>query len=220
MAAKVKKSSGLSEKQKLVLLVSAGSLVLVVGAIWGWYQFTTVPPPNIAATPPEQVDEIVAYMGNARGYGRLPVEQQEKFFMEAFDKYARPGGETRLRFVQAMDRWSSAEREVFNNAQFEITRKKVMEQARQYNSLPPSQRAKFIDQNLAKMEQMRADFAGASRAESIGEPMKKGAPTSSDELMKILVNKTDASERAEAKPYVDAMAERVKQKQQQEQKKG
>jgi len=218
MAAKGKKSSGLSEQQKKLLLVSVGSLVLVVGGIWGWYQFTTVPPPDIASTPPEKVEEIVAFLGNARGYGRLPVDQQEKFFMEAFDKYARPGGETRLRFVQAMDRWSTAEREVFNNAQFEITRKHIMEQARQYNSLPPSQRAKFVEQNLAKMEQLRADFAGASRAESIGEPMKKGAPTTSDELMKILVNKTDATERAEAKPYVDALAERVKQKQQQQKK--
>ena len=143
-------------------------------------------------------------------------------------------------FVQGLQQMSSGEREVLNNGVFEIGREHVMSHAKEYASLPPSQRASYVSKALDQFQDMRSRLSGQKLVgpgggkgngngtgspnnnggdasnpggNDLSEPLKKDLPSSSDEMMKMLVDRTSGRERAEAKPFIDAMATQYKERQ-------
>jgi len=201
-------SGGLSERTKKILLITSLCLLVIVTGWWAYFKFTTISPPDLKALGPADVDTVVDYYGSSRGLIRLPVARQEQYLAAAYQKFGQ--GDDRARYMQALGRMSSGEREMLHSALFEITRVHVMESAREYNNLPASQRGAFIDNAIRKMEGTRGELGGNGQATNLGEPLKAGLPTSSDEIMKVLVTRTNGQERAEAQPFVDKMAERYK----------
>lgn len=204
-----KKSAGLSDDAKKKIAIGAGSVLVIVVGWWAYFQFTTVAPPDLkqpdasAKVAPEKVAE---FLGDARGFGRMNVTKQEDFLLTAYRTYGQ-NPETRARFIQSLHQMSASQREVLNNGVFEIGRKHVMEQAKEFASIPSAgRRSEYIGKAYDKFEKMRAELGGANPGDSLSEPMKQDVPSSSDEMMKVLVDRTDASERSQAKPFVDAMA--------------
>ncbi len=218
---KTKKSFSLSDRTKKMLAIGSGCVVVLVGAWWAYFEFTTVPPPDLK-TPDavSKVEEVVEFMGNERGLGRMSVPRAEAFLLSAYQTYGN-NPEARTRFVRAMNQMSTGEREVLNNAVFEIGRAHVMQSAREYASVAPSQRSRYIDGAYSKFEEMRAGLSGRVPGNgqpgvggpSLSEPLNKDLPKSTDEMMKVLVDKTSARERSEAKPFIDAMAAKHKERQ-------
>jgi len=204
------KKPWLSDRTKNILIGTVAGIVLISGGWWAYLTFSTVrPPPLVAGAPPEKVVEVAAYLGNSRGFGRLPVEQQEQYLVRAYQTYGQEP-EARARYVQAIRRMSSAERAVLDNAVFEITRGHVMEHALEYSSLPPSQREAYIDKAVQQMETMRAQIGSGGATRSLSDPLKSDLPTRTDEVMKLIYAKTSPTERAKALPFIDAMASRYK----------
>lgn len=200
-----KATGGLSDRTKKIAAISLGCVVLAGAGWWGYFRFTTVPAPELAKAAPVQV---VEFFGDARGLARMPVDAREQYLVSTYRQFSQ--GEARQQFIQSMNRMSSSERQVFYDAVFDITHVRVVEMAKEYNSLPMAQRGAYVDQAIQKIEKMREELGGGSRENSVGEPLKADLPTSSDEMMKILVTRTSGQERADAKPFVDRMALRYK----------
>jgi hypothetical protein len=215
-AKKTSKGIVISDRTKKILAISSGGIVLVVGLWWAYFQFTTVPPPDLKAPDAQaNVEGVVQYLGDRRGFGRLSTARQEAFLYTAYEVYGR-SPDSRRRFVRAMNQMSSAEREVLNNGIFEIGRGHVMESAREYASIAPPQRSRYIDGAYSKFEQLRTGLAGENVGGGEGNlsaPLNKDLPDNSDEMMKLLADRTSARERSDAKPFIDAMAAKHKEKQ-------
>jgi hypothetical protein len=214
----------LSPKTRNTLLIGSGSVLVVVLAWWAYLNFTTIAPPNLAAAKAEDAPKVVDFLGSPRGMARMSVDQQEQYLVEAYRKFGQ--GPDREKFVDAMNQMSVGEREILQGAVFQIARKKVVAKAKQYSSLPPAQRAGFIDQQIREFEQFRGEVSGVAsgggggkgggagaggKAPDISQPLKADLPHSSDEMLKVVVSRTTAQERSQAQPYVDAMADRYKQ---------
>jgi len=204
------KKIAFSEKTKKIIIITVAGTALIGGGWWAYMTFSTVPPPPLVAnSPPEKAEEIAAYLGNSRGFGRLPIEQQEQYLVRAYQTFGQDP-EARARYVQALRRMSSDERAVLENAVFDITREHVMEHAREYSSLPTSQREAYLDKAVKQMEFMRAQIGSGGPTRSLSDPLKGALPTRADEVMKMVYTKTNPTERAKAMPFIDAMAARYK----------
>jgi hypothetical protein len=207
---KGKAKAGMSDRTKKTIAVAAGSLALIAGLWWGYFNFTTIAPPDLKAPGVEnRMSEVVHFLGEQRGVGRLTTDQKEQFLLSAYDVYGTKP-ETRAKFIHELNTMSSGERRVLNDAIFDIGHKKVVAQAQEYASLPPAQRPAFLDKALGEFTQLREKVAGQGPADSLSDPLKSVAPTNGDEMMKTIVDRTDGKERSQAKPFVDAMAAKYK----------
>jgi hypothetical protein len=173
-----------------------------------------VAPPNLhAPDAPQKVEEVAQFMGLERGFGRMTTDQQEPYLMQAYTVYGtKATPELRAKFIAQMNQMSSGQREVLNNAIFEIGRKHMMRHAQEYASLPPYQRSQYVTKAITDFDRLRDALSGKSAGDSLTEPLKKDLPSSSDELMKVVVDRTDGKERAQAKPFIDAMATKYQEK--------
>ncbi len=207
---KKSKTSGLSDQAKKRLMIGAGCVVLAVGGWWGYFSFTTIAPPDLNKldTSPAAAEQVVSYYGDPRGLIRLPVERQEQYLTQVYQKFSQ--GEPRARLIQELNQMSSSERETMQAVIFEITRKHVAEMAEGYMNTPFSQRAQYIDKAISNLESVRHELGGGTAANSVAAPLKKGMPIGKDELAKMLVTRTDGPERAKAEPFINAMADRYK----------
>ena len=200
----------LSDKTKTILVATMAGVALIGGGWWAYLTFTTVAPPPLAASaPPETAAEVATYLGDERGFGRLSVDQQEQYLFSAFQTFGRQP-EARTRFNQTLRQMSTAERQVLNDAVFEIGRKHVMKHAEVYANLPPSQRAQYIDKAIQGMETMRTEIGGGGSSGSLSDPLRDSLPTRPEEMMKAIYIKTNPAERAKATPFIEAVGERLK----------
>lgn len=215
MVATIKKNSGLTDRNKKIIAISAGSVFVIAAVWWAFYRFTTVAPPDLKNAPQAagKLEQVVEFLGNERGITRLSGPRQEAYLLEAYQVYGHKNPEARAHFIREMNQMSTSQRQVLNNVIFDIAHRHVMENARQYASLPPSQQRPFLDKAYGDFEKMRAELGGSSPGDSLSEPLRKDLPGSSDEMMKVIVDRTDGKERAEAKPFVDAMAAKYKEQQ-------
>jgi len=123
---------------------------------------------------------------------------------------------------------------VLGGVVFNIARVDVVNQAREYNRTPPARRAAFVDKAIRNFESLRGELSGARLSKApnrstvdagsgqpaarpaapmadLSEPFKEIMPKGSDAMMKTLVGNTSATERAEAKPFIDALGDRYNQ---------
>lgn len=224
------KKGGMSDSAKKKLAIGTGSVAVLVLGVWAWFAFTTIAPPKLDTADSQQV---AAFLGNKRGFKRMPVDRREAFLNSAYQRFSR--GQDRGDFTRSLRQMSSSEKRVFVNAGFDIASKKFMKQAREYNKTPANKRAQALDKIIRNFEGMRRELGGGDRryaggagggggggggvapgggrmidGGSVADPFKGAIPTKSDELMKVLINKTSPKERAEARPLIDDLAERYK----------
>jgi len=197
---------GMSDRTKISLLIGSACAILIGGGWWAYHSLSTVSPPKLDAAPPE---ELVKFLGNERGFARMSIPRREEYMYRAGERYTK--GAARDEFNRALRQMSAHERQVFLDAAFEVGKVRFMEQARDFNQLPQRQQMTFVNTAMQKFTRMQRSMAGYSPSDSMGQPFKQDMPSSSDELTKTLVTRTTATERAEAQPLIDAMAERHKQ---------
>ncbi len=200
------RSRQLSPQVRRALLGAGACVLAVAGGWWAYFTFTTIaPPPVEQATAPE----VVAFLGNPRGFSRMSYDQREQFLTQVFSgKFA--SGPPRAELNEALRQMPSSEREVLMDATVEVAKVRFMEHARKYKSLPRTQQAAYVDNAVRHFSQMQMQLAGTGGADNFGESFKDLAPSTSDEITKAIVSRTSARERAEAQQFVDALAARYK----------
>jgi len=209
---------GLSARSKKIALGVLGAIVVIVGCWWAYYEFTTIPAPDLATA---KSDDVVHFLGSRRGFARLSVDERQGFLVRTVQRFSE--GEAREQFAASLNQMSSGQRQVFIDSVFEVSKVRAMEQARAFKAVSKKsrrQRVDFLDNAICKFERMRQPLkssparAGAGGAAapmpSLGAVFKNDLPKGSDELMKVVVSRTSAKQRAEIKPFVDAVASRYK----------
>ncbi|UCD28489.1 MAG: hypothetical protein JSV03_15630 [Planctomycetota bacterium] len=196
---------GLSDKTKVSLIVLASSVLVIGGGVWAYYTFTTVPPPVLEKS---ESEEIVSFLGNSRGIARMPVNRRYDYLVQTYKRYSR--GSDRDRFVRQLRQMSRGEKQVLLNATFDIARNQVEEHSKQYNKIrSKKEREKYVDNYIRSFDNMRMELGGAGPGTDLGSPFRNDLPQSSDEWVKIAMSRTNARERAQAKPMLEAVAARV-----------
>jgi len=200
--------TGLSDKTKLTLIVLASSALVLGGGIWAYYEFTTMPPPDIESASPQ---EVATFFGSTRGLSRMPVDKRQEYLGKIYMRFSR--GADRDQFHRSLRRMSRSEREVFLDATFDIVRVRVVENAEQYKKIrSKKERTKFIDSALINIQNMQAEIGGGSPMNDLSSPFQKDLPKSTDEWMKIAYSRTNAAERALAKPFLEDVATRIQER--------
>ncbi len=205
----------MSGRTKKTLMAVLASVVIIGGGVWGYYKVTTIPPPDLTVAKSE---DVAAYLGNSRGFARLPVDNRQEFLFRACQRFGE--GEARVEFSRSLHRMPRRAREVFLDAVYDLTRVRIVEHARAFNKTSSRrERVRFVDRAIRNFEGMRRPLSGATvrgmggpgaPAVNLGEPFKNDLPRGSDEFMKVAVAQTTARERAEIKPFVDAVAARYR----------
>ncbi len=211
----------LSNRTKIVLLAGSGSALLVAVGWWAYFTFTTITPPDVATTPPTVVAH---YLGDTRGFARLNYDQREKFLGDMWNQCGQ--GEKRAELAQAFERMSSYEKQVFVDATFDTVKVRFLEQATEYNRLPPNKRDQYIENVLNNLQGQRQALggngaaAGAVAKAGTGAPRAKqdnllkafenSIPNTTDGLAKALTTRTNARQRAKAQPLLDAITTKAK----------
>lgn len=198
----------LSDRTKRIVLVTTGCLVLVVGSWWAYITFTTVPPPPLEASAPQ---EVVKFLGNNRGYGQMRIENREQYLADMYERFNDP--RSREELANAFAQMSSRERQVFVDRSIEVFKVRFMESASEYNRLPSNKRGQFVDNMIRTFESQRRSLAGqggSGGGPNLGESFKSMVPTTTDGMTKLLVSKTNSRQRAKAQPLFDAVAVRYK----------
>jgi len=196
---------GLSERTKKVILISTGSVLIVVGGWWAYMTFTTVPPPALETATP---DQVVSFLGNTRGLGRMPIEQRGQYLADMYTRFSE--GPARQDLNRAFAQMSTREKQEFVDATLDVFQYHFLEQAAEYNRLPGNQKRQFVDQMIQGFESRRRGMAGVGGSDNMGEAFKGMMPTSTDGMMKMMVERTNTRQRAKAQPLVDELAVRYK----------
>lgn len=210
-------AAGLLEgNRKWFVIVPA--CILVMGAGWWAYtELTVVPPPSVQ-TASEQ--EMANYFGNERGFGSMPVAQREQFLLSTWQHYAQAPPERRERFERAFNRMSPAEQKAFTDATFDVMRVNVMKHADEYGRQgSAASKSKYVDRFIDDFEQLRANLTGggtAATGANFATPFERQAPRSSEEIHKMIIERTSPKERARAEPFVNKTIERYRQRQAQQ----
>jgi len=202
---KSRKQAIMSDKTKKTSLVLVLGIAVLAGGFWTYRQLTTLSPPDLNTS---KSDDVTQYLGNVRGFSRLPVARRETYLNQLYQRYS--SGQPRADLNRSLRRMTAGERMVFLNAFAEVGRVQLLRQANEFNKLAPSQRASFVDKAIRDFEGTKGSLNGAGRGDSFGNPFSGDLPTSSDEISKRLVSMTSPSQRAHAKPFVDAVAQRYK----------
>lgn len=208
MASQSKKNArkaGLSEKQKKVIFISTGSVILIAASYWAYMTFTTVPPPSLEKASPQ---EVVEFFGNDRGYGRMSIDQRGQYVAQAYQKFA--DGPNREMLAKAFSEMSSSEKQVFVDRSFDAFKKTFLENAAEYNRLPKNKRDQFVDKMIGTFEGQRQSLAGGGGNDNLGEAFKGFVPNTTDGMTKALVSRTNSRQRAKAQPLFDHVATRYK----------
>lgn len=199
-------SGGMSDRVKKTLIISISSAALIAVGVWAYLTFTTVPPPHLDQA---SVEQVTAFMVNPRGIQRMSIDDRQQYIADALRRFSSPAD--RQQFHRNLARLSSSDRQVLEDATFDIARVRVMQKAREYNSLPPSQQRQFVDSAIREFEGMRSQFSlGGPGGQSLGDAFKGDMPKGNDEWMKYAVVKTSPRERSDAQNFVDALTAREK----------
>lgn len=196
---------GMSERTKMIVLVSAGCVMVAGASYWAFMTFTTVPPPPLETSAPQ---DVVAFLGTPQGYPRMSIEAREKYLSDMYSRYAK--GESRDQLARAFSQMTSREKEVFVNTTFEVFKVRALENANEFSRLPKSKQMQYVDKMISTMESQRQSLGGTGGSDNLGEAFKGMVPTSSDGWTKAIVTRTNARQRAKVQPLFDAVGARYK----------
>lgn len=199
---------GMSNQTKIAVLTILGVVAVALGGFWAFYELTTVRKPDLQTASAEQV---VEFLGDPRGFARLPLNERQTFLSRMFKRYN--DYENRLALNENLATMSSTQSQVLLDAIYEVAHNLVMTAAEEFNNLPPSERGKHLDNTIRRFLVLRGEMSGGGDTrQNIGEPFRKYMPTGSDELGKLIVSRTTPEEREKAQPFIDALAQRYKEK--------
>ncbi len=199
--------SVVSPQTKKALLALGIALGVIGGGYWAYLTFTTLPPPDPGTS---NSDQVVDYLGHRKGFARLSVNRRQAYLGRALERYG--SGEPREQFYHSLRRMSSAQRRVFLDAFFEVTKEQFISEARKYNRLKPKERRQFVNDAIRGMESARGGLvgAGSSAGPDLAEVFQNDAPRGGDELTKRIWKLTNPREREEGRKFADDLSARYK----------
>jgi len=198
------KNQGMSRRTKATLGIAAASLVVIVGSWWAYFKFTTVPPPDLASAQPEDVAE---FLGNDRGYGRLPPSQAEAFLVRTYERFNTYEGRANL--VRSFRQLPPSQQKICIDKTFDVAREITLRCAEEYRDLPKKEKKKYVDQTIHRFQAMQGELGGRGDPNvDFGQVAMPHLPRSSNDMRKLLVTRTTPSQRARAEPFINAIVQR------------
>lgn len=192
----------ISRRTKITLLVTAVSLVVIVGGWWSYFKLTTIPPPELATTTPE---EVVKFLGNSRGYARMPIPKAEAFLARTYERFN--SYEDRSNLVRAFRRLPQSKQKNCVNKTFDVAREITLRSADEYRHLPKKEKAKFVEKTVKRFRAMQGQMGGGGDPNvDFGQAVSPHLPTTSRDMQKLLVTRTTPTQRAKIEPFVNAVA--------------
>jgi len=202
--AKSSGAKGISQRTKVTLLIAVAAVVVIGGGWWAYFKFTTVPPPALATATPENV---VEFLGDTRGYARMPIPQAEAFLVKTYERFNTY--EDRANLVRSFRRMPHSKRQLCVDKTFDVAREITVRSAEEYRQMPKSQRTKFVDQTMHRFRAMRGELGGGGDPNvDLGQAVMPHLPTTSRDVERLVLNRTTPSERAKVEPFVNAIAKR------------
>jgi hypothetical protein len=183
--------------------------VLVMGASWWGYVSVTVMKPVDAAK--ASVEDVANFLGNERGLNQMPVNARRDYLERTWRHYAQASPEQQRQAMQAMERMSQAQREQFAQAVAGVAKEDILKHAREYNrKRSAAEKTEYARAALNELRQTQARLTGGS-SEAPGfntaGTFRGMAPETPQEIQKQILNNSTGSERAQAEPFVNKMAE-------------
>jgi hypothetical protein len=204
---KTSKSSvakGISQRTKVTLLVAAAAVVVIGGGWWAYFKLTTVPPPELATATTE---DVVEFLVDARGYGRLSIPQREVFLVNTYQRFNTY--EDRANLVRSFRRLPRSKQQRVVEKTFDVVRQITLRSAEEYRQMPKREKTKFVDQTMQRFRAMRGELGGGGDPNvDFGPAVMPHLPTTSRDVERLLINRTTPSERAKVEPFVNAIAKR------------
>lgn len=194
----------ISPRTKVTLLIAAVSLVVIVGGWWAYFKLTTAPPPELATATTEDVAE---FLGNSRGYARMPIPQAEKFLVRTYERFNTY--EDRANLVRSFRRLPQTQQKLCVDKTFDVARDITLRSAEEYRRLPKKEKRKFVDKTIRRFRAMQGQLGGGGDPNiDFGQAVTPHLPTTSHDMRKLLVTRTTPSQRAKVEPFVNAVAKR------------
>jgi hypothetical protein len=183
--------------------------ILAMGASWWGYVSVTVMKPVDASK--NTVEDVVKYLGSERGLSQASVQQREAYLQKTWDYYSQASPEQQRQAMQALEQMTQAQREQFAGAVAGVVKERILKDAKKYNAMKSNaEKSQFAQQAYKDLQATRTKLTGGS-AQAPGFDTTKTfrgmAPETPQEIQKQILNNSTGSERAQAEPFVNKMAE-------------
>jgi hypothetical protein len=173
--------------------IVAGILLIV-----GWFAYDMMQTPDTPQIGRAPAAEIVAYVGNARGYARLTQIEQEQFLDRWREFLINEGGEEELN--DCLDGMDESDRKAFAAAILKHAKRSFIEDARRYaRQSTPQEKNAYLREKLEHYQ------AQARFTKRVASSFRGEAPKNQDQLQQWVIEHTTAEERALGEPYLDAL---------------
>lgn len=197
------KKAGMSQQTKMKLGIAAASLVVIVGGWWAYFKFTTVPPPDLASAQPK---DVVEFLGDGRGYGRMTPLQAEQFLVQTYERFNTYEGRANL--VRSFRQLPSSQQKICIDKTFDVAREITMRCAEEYRDLPKKEKKKYVANTINRFRAMQGQLAGGGDPNvDFGQVAMPHMPNTSNDMRKMLVTRTTPSQRARAEPFINALVQ-------------
>lgn len=183
--------------------------LLLAGACWWGYEKVTVMSPVEAAK--SSVEEVTEFLGSERGLVRMSVERRYDYLNRTWQHYAQASPAEQQRAMQALERMTPAQRQVFAEAVAGVVKKQLLDGAKKYNSLGSAAAKNQFAQGFYKdLQQTRTKLTGGDQSApgfDTTRVFRGMAGETPKEINSQILNNSTGSERAQAEPLVNKMAE-------------
>ncbi len=210
--------------RRLISVVVAGLMLLAVAGA-GLYLWLPRGGNSSAADPEQQTDEEIKEYAASEGFGRLSVEQRDKYIKEVVESRANPddnaeqdGGPGRAvrRLFRGIGELTEKQREQLHKNLAPIMRRRFEQRLDEYFTLSPREKQEKLDEFIDRMQQWRSRRTSQEHLQSSdGDAKTKhrrrpGGP--STERMKRMIESTPPEFRAKVTEFIKDLHNRMEER--------
>jgi len=191
--------AAITTRKRPAMIGGLVGMVAVLGII-GYVAFGIFVTPGKPTLATASQKEVLSYITNSRGLGKLPRVEQEKFML-AWKQSLMADDAKKKDLKNCFDGMSDAERAEFTDAIFDHIRRSFVDDASIYARTPSNERYKFLRDKFK-------EYSGeALFVKDVGDSFKGaiGFNWSTDEQQKWVIEHTTPQERAICEPYIQAL---------------
>jgi hypothetical protein len=192
-----------------------GAALICVAGYWVYGRVMGVPTPDAKNAPAEQ---IAHFLGHSEGFARLPAKKRMSYLNEVMVTHSDAEPARKEELASALQKMTTEEKVTLREAVWDVGYKNFVDEVDVYYRTPPEEKADFVDKKIHEYYRLRCYLTGDSghgggggggRGAIVDQSWAAGLPTDSDGLVKSIVARTRPEDRAEMKPYVDALRTRL-----------
>ncbi len=183
---------------------AVGAVIAVAGlGYWVYDRAATPARPNVESA---SVGDVIAFVVNERGLGRLPQYEQERFLAAWKTEYAKDSKHRELKAY--LEKAPESERAAVREALYRIARRQFFADAREYLKLKDANENTypFLAGKLAAAAMEAAWIKGnGDPAKDLSNVMAAGLPRNPEDITKLIVSDTTPEERVLGEQYLNAL---------------